>query len=76
MMVADHQRMMAEMKAADDRLQQLVSKMNSAAGDQKISAMAELLTALVTEQTTMHRRMAEMQGMMPMHRGMMPPPAK
>ena len=59
MMGHDHKRMMADMKTADDRLQQLVSKMNAATGEQKTNAIAELLTQLVTEHTNMHHHMME-----------------
>ena len=60
MMTRNRARMMSEMKAADDRLQQLVTKMNAATGDQKVTAMAELLTQLVNDHIAMHQRMMQM----------------
>jgi hypothetical protein len=64
----DHHRMMADMKTTDDRLQDLVSKMNAATGDRKISAMADLLTQLVTDQRNMHQHMMEMHDQMTSHK--------
>jgi hypothetical protein len=61
----DHEKMMADMKAADARLEALAQKMKSAQGDQKISAMQDLLTQLVQDQIEMHRHMAMMHDMMP-----------
>jgi Spy/CpxP family protein refolding chaperone len=71
MMGADHQQMMAEMKAADSRVQELVTKMNAAKGDQKVDAMAALLNEMVKNDSHMHHRMMEMHGRM-----MMPAPQK
>jgi hypothetical protein len=68
MMGQDHQRMMADMKAADDRLQDLMSKMNAATGDQKVNAMADLLTQLVADQRKMHQHMMEMHDQMMSHK--------
>ena len=68
MMGQDHQRMMADMKTADDRLQELVSKMNAATGDQKIGVMADLLTQLVTNQKNMHQHMMAMHDQMMAHK--------
>jgi hypothetical protein len=50
--------MMAQMKTANDRLNALVVKMNEAAGDAKVAAMADLLTALVNERRDMQAMMA------------------
>ena len=41
---AEHQRMMADVKAADERIQQVVTKMNAESGGQKVATIAELLT--------------------------------
>ncbi len=60
MMDQEHGKMMADMKAADEKLRQLVTKMNAATGDQKVSAMAEIVTQLVDEQLSMHQRMMQM----------------
>ena len=68
MMGHDHQMMTAEMKATDKRLQDLVSRMKTATGDQQIAAMADLLTQLVAEQTKMHHHMMEMHDQMMSHK--------
>jgi ABC-type dipeptide/oligopeptide/nickel transport system ATPase subunit len=68
MMGQDHQRMMAEMKTAHDRLQDLVSKMNTATGDQKVNAIADLLKQLVMDQANMHQHMMEMHDQMMAHK--------
>lgn len=54
------QKMMADMKAADARLQSLVEQMKSAQGDARITAMQTLLTELVQNEVTMHQHMAMM----------------
>ena len=65
-MMAEHGKMMADMKAADQRLNDLVARMNSAAGMEKTTATA----AVVTEMVAQSRSMRE--GMMKMQQGMMP----
>jgi hypothetical protein len=72
-MMADHQQMMAEIKAADSRIQDLVTKMNAVKGDQKVDAMAALLNEMVRNDSHMHHRMMEMHGQMEMHGRMMTP---
>ena len=56
----DHDKMMADMKAADARLEALAQTMTSARGDDKVAAMQTLLTELVKNQVDMHRHMAMM----------------
>jgi hypothetical protein len=56
----DHDKMMADMKAADARLEALAQTMTSARGDDKVVAMQALLTELVKNQVDMHRHMAMM----------------
>jgi hypothetical protein len=56
----DHDKMMADMKAADARLEALAQTMTSARGDDKVAAMQALLTELVKNQVDMHRHMAMM----------------
>ena len=56
----DHDKMMADMKAADTRLEALAQTMTSARGDGKVAAMQALLTELVKNQVDMHRHMAMM----------------
>ena len=60
MMMMMDQRMMAEMKTSDERIQQLVERMKTTTGEQKVAAMADLLEQLATNQTTMHRHMMGM----------------
>lgn len=67
MMDQNRDKMMADMKAADTRLQELVAKMNSATGDQKVNVIADLLTQLVNDQVAMHQRMMQMGGGMMSH---------
>lgn len=65
-MMADQEKMMTAMKAADQRLDGLVGKMNAASGMEK----AEATTAVVNEMVTQRRAMQD--GMMKMQQGMMP----
>jgi hypothetical protein len=58
-----HEKMMAEMKAEQARLEELVTKMNSASGTAKVDAMAGLLTAIVQN----HGKMIERMDMMHQH---------
>lgn len=59
--------MMARMKATTEKLDALVQKMNTAQGQAKTDAIAELLTALVEERrTTCAPMMAGMMSMMSM----------
>jgi hypothetical protein len=64
-MMADHEKMMAEIKAADQRLDDLVGKMNAASGIEKADATAAVLSEMVTQRRTMR------DGMMKMEHGMM-----
>jgi len=63
-MMAQQQKMMAEMQATQTKLDELVAQMNSATGNAKVDRMAVLLTELVAQ----HKRMGSMMqgGMMPM----------
>jgi len=56
----DHDKMMADMNAADARLEALAQRMTSAPGDDKVAAMQPLLTELVKNQVDMHRHMGMM----------------
>ncbi len=67
-----HQQMMAEMSAADARLDQLLSVMTAATGEAKVAGIAAVVTELVHQQKTMHQRMGTMHDQMMMGgRGMM-----
>ena len=64
-MMAEHEKMMADMKVADQRLDALVTKMNSATGMEKPAVTATVVTEMVTQ----HRTMRD--GMMKMNEDMM-----
>ncbi len=65
-MMANHDKMMNDMKAADQRLDSLVTKMNSATSSQgKVDATAAAVTELVAQRKAMR------DSMMQMHQGMM-----
>ena len=66
-----HEQMMAQMKAGDARLDNLISAMNSAKGDAKVDAVAAVVTELVSQHKAMHGHMDQMHQMMMGGRGMM-----
>ena len=59
------QKMMGEMQQMDNQLQAKVSAMNSATGDQKVQAIAAVVSELARQQHDMFARMEQM------HAGMM-----
>jgi hypothetical protein len=59
-MMMMHEQMMADMKAADSRLDALVRDMNAATGNAKIDAIAAVLNELRQQQKAMHERMGKM----------------
>ena len=64
-MMAEKGKMMADMKAADQRLDALVAKMNTASGMDKMAATAAVVSEMVTERRAMRDGMTKMQeGMM------------
>lgn len=64
-MMAEHDKMMAETKAADLRLGGLVARMNAATGQPKIDATAAVVSEMVAQRKFMHDGMMKMQpGMM------------
>ena len=63
--MAEREQMMTAMKAADQRLDDLVAKMNTASGMEKMAATATVVTEMVTQRRTMR------DGMMKMQEGMM-----
>jgi vancomycin resistance protein YoaR len=69
-MMKMHEQMMAEMKAADAKLDALVKEMNAASGDAKVNATAAVVTELVRQQKSMHAHMGQMHQQM-MGRGTM-----
>ena len=70
-MMKMHEQMMAEMKAADSRLDALVNEMNAASGDAKVNAVATVVAELVRQQKSMHERMGHMHEQMMGGGGMM-----
>jgi hypothetical protein len=58
--------MMATMHANDQKVDDLVKKMNDAKGNNKVDAMAELLTTLVQDRRSMQQSMSNMSMMMNM----------
>ena len=64
-MMAGHEKMMADMKAADQRLDGLVATMTAASGQAKVDATSAAVTEIVAQRTTMR------DGMMKMQEGMM-----
>ena len=70
-MMKMHEQMMAQMKAADAKLDQLVQKMDSATGDAKVNATADVVKELVTQNKAMHDHIGQMHQQMMSGRGMM-----
>jgi hypothetical protein len=70
-MMKMHEQMMAEMKAADSKLDALVKEMNAATGDAKVNAVAAVVAELVRQNRSMHQRMGQIHEQMMGGRGMM-----
>lgn len=70
-MMRMHEQMMAEMKAADARLDALVTEMNAATGNAKVAAIASLVNELAAQHKAMHERMGRMHQQTMGGRGMM-----
>ena len=66
-MTADREKMMAEMKAADERLDDLARKMSAASGPEKVDAIAVVVSETVSQRRTMREGMMKMQGGMMAH---------
>lgn len=60
-MMADREKMMAGTKAADQRLDDLVVRMNTASGMEKTTATAAVVTEMITQRRTMREGMMKMQ---------------
>lgn len=56
-MMADHQKMMADMKASQKKLDDLVAAMNQATGDDKVNKLAAVVTEIVAQHREMCGRM-------------------
>lgn len=52
--MADQKGMMAKMATADQKIADLVAKMNAATGEEKVTAMTALINELVAQRTQMH----------------------
>jgi hypothetical protein len=77
-MMAERQKMMAEMQASQKKLDELVAKMNSATGSDKVDQIAAVVNELVAQHKRMSHGMMSMEGgmmeqMLRMHRGAAPP---
>ena len=64
-MMAEHEKMMADTKAADQRLDGLVAKMTAASGQAKVDATSAAVAEIVAQRAMMR------DGMMKMQEGMM-----
>lgn len=64
-MQAKREKVMADMKAMDERLDAKITAMNAAKGDEKIAAMAAVLDEMVAQRKEMREKMGEL------HHGMM-----
>lgn len=62
-MMKTPEEMMAEMKAADAKLDALVATMNTATGEDRLAAVTAVVNELVRQHKGMHARMGEMQQM-------------
>lgn len=60
-MMAEHDKVVAELRTADERLDQLVTKMNAASGEAKVDATAAVVAEMVTQRRKMRDRMMGMQ---------------
>jgi len=66
-MMAEREKMMTDMKAADRRLDDLVVKMNAASGVEKMTATAAVVTEIVSDRRTMRDGAMKMQHDMMAH---------
>jgi hypothetical protein len=71
-MMKMHERMMAEMQAAQTRLDGLVSDMNAASGEARVIALTAVVNELVRQHKAIHHHMGQMHHHMgQMHHHMM-----
>jgi hypothetical protein len=66
-MMAEHEKMATDIKAADRRLDDLVAKMNTASSTEKAASTAAVVNELVTQRRTMRDGMMKMQHAMMGH---------
>lgn len=60
-MMAEHEKMMTDMKAADERLDGLIATMHTASGMEKTAATSAVVTEMVTQERSMRGGMMKMQ---------------
>lgn len=68
-MMERHKEMQSQMAQMDQKLSDLVMKMNAAKGNDKVEAVAAVVNELADQRKRMHKRMADHQGMMMKHMG-------
>lgn len=66
-MMADHDKMMADVKIADDKLDALVAKMTSAPSSTQLAATVAVVTEIVAQRKSMHSGMMKMNDDMMKH---------
>lgn len=66
-MVQEHQKMMSDMSAMDEKLDGLVAQMNRAKGSKKVESMAAVLNELVAQRKAMRDDMMKMHSNMMSH---------
>jgi hypothetical protein len=66
-MMAERQQMMTNMRAMDQKLNDLVKKMDTARGTDKVDALAVIVKEMVSQRAQMRDRMMAMQGEMMTH---------
>jgi len=66
-MMAERQQMMASMRAMDQKLNDLVKKMDAARGTDKVDALAAVVKEMVSQRAQMRDRMMAMQDEMMTH---------
>jgi hypothetical protein len=71
-MMMHHQHMMADLKASDARIDELVAAMNRATGDARVEAIAQVVNELVLQERALHEHMGMMGNHMMMGSGGMP----
>jgi hypothetical protein len=67
----DPQQMMKMMAADDEKLAALIASLNAATGEQKVAAIAAVVTELAAQRTRMQMQMQTQMQMMRMQSGMM-----
>src|SRR4051812_33824918 len=63
-MMAEHEKMLAEMKAGDTAIAELIAKLKSAPQTQKTDLLTEIVTRLAAQQAALHTGMEKMHQMM------------